>query len=63
MTGEELVEVMCYEVKKHWARNGGPRQQVLYNHMTKTAQVLASSSSDPAIHNTAHIESILAQVQ
>ncbi|GAX74575.1 hypothetical protein CEUSTIGMA_g2024.t1 [Chlamydomonas eustigma] len=46
MTCEELVEVLCSEVQKHWAKNGGPRQQVLYNHMTKTAQILSSSATD-----------------
>ena len=43
MTADELVELLCGHIQRHWAPQGrgGPTQRVLYNHMTKSVQVLA----------------------
>ena len=39
MTAEELVELLSSQIRTHWSPKGGPSQRVLYNHMTKEAQV------------------------
>jgi len=47
MSGGELVELLCSEVRKHW-RSGGPSQLMLYNHMTKTVQLVRDKNAHSA---------------
>ena len=42
MTAEELVELLCSQIRQHWSTQGGPSQRLLYNHMTKEVQVVSS---------------------
>lgn len=45
MTADDLVELLCEQLARHWPR-GGPSQRLLVNHMNKTLQVVESSCGD-----------------
>ncbi len=47
MSAEQLVDMCCAAVRRHWPSSGGPAQLVLWNHMTKDKkeQVVVLSSA------------------